>query len=331
MITPPQESSTSGANKQKSSTHGTNKQKPSTHDGMIEVITPGLFSSVQGLGVSGYRHLGIPLGGALDRHALILGNRILGNPDNTSALELTSGLVELKFTRDAWFVLTGAQYQITINGREIWHGWRNKINAGETLTLRGPMSGMRAYLMVDGGVQSAKEQRSQLQMTKQLVQGEKLPLGPALPIAKPIGAVQRGYTHEIRALAGPEMSLFTPQSRKAFWSNTWQLTNDCNRMGARLTGEVLSQLKPQELNSHAVMPGVIQVPPSGQPIVLLADAQTTGGYPKIATVIEADLWKLAQTRPGQEIRFIHVSPNQADDANYEWQQYFYRLQRAIEA
>lgn len=308
-----------------------NHQESSTVDASIEVISSGLFSSVQGLGLTGYRHLGIPLGGTLDRHALILGNRILGNPDDTPALELTSGQVELKFTRDAWFVLTGAQYQITIAGRELWHGWRNKIKSGETLTLRGPKSGMRAYLTVDGGVLSVNEQNFGLQMTKQLVQGDKLPLGPALQIAKPIGAVQREYSNEIRALPGPEMSLFTLQSRKAFWSNPWQLTNDSNRMGARLAGKLLSLTKPHELNSHAVMPGVVQVPPSGQPIVLLADAQTTGGYPKIATVIAADLWKLAQTRPGQKIRFIHVSPNQADDANYEWQQYFYRLQRAIDA
>ncbi len=308
----------------------TNRQQPLANDAIIKVITPGLFSSVQGLGLSGYRHLGIPFGGALDRQALILGNRILGNPDSTPALELTSGQVELKFTRDAWFVLTGAQYRIAIDGRDIWHSWRNKIKAGEILTLRGPKSAMRAYLAVDGGIQPT-QQNTTLQITKQLAKGDCLRLGSALSIAKPIGAVQRGYSNEIRALPGPEMSLFTPQSRKAFWSNAWQLTNNSNRMGARLAGEILSLTKPQELNSHAVMPGVVQVPPSGQPIVLLADAQTTGGYPKMATVIEADLWKVAQTRPGSTVRFIHVSPGQADDANYEWQQYFYRLQRAIDA
>ena len=127
------------------------------------------------------------------------------------------------------------------------------------------------------------------------------------------------------------MSLFTPEARKIFWRNQWQLTNDSNRMGARLAGETLSLVEPLELNSHAVMPGVVQIPPSGQPIVLLADAQTTGGYPKIATVIAADLWKLSQTRPNEKIQFVHISPNQATAANYEWAQYFYRLQRAIEA
>ena len=317
-------------NHPESLTRGANIKKSST-SGAVEVIKPGIFTSIQGLGSTGYRHLGIPLGGALDRQALTLANRLLGNADNTPALELTSGHTELKFTRDAWFVLTGALYQITIADRTLWHGWRNKIKAGETLTLRGPKSGMRAYLAIDGGVYPDSESSTPFQQTKALIKGEKLRLGYALAIVKPIGAVQRGYANEIRALPGPEMPLFTPQSRKAFWANSWQLSNESNRMGARLTGEALSLNEPQELNSHAVMPGVVQVPPSGQPIVLLADAQTTGGYPKIASVIEADLWKLAQTRPGDPIRFIHVSPSQADDANYEWQQYFYRLQRAMES
>ncbi|MBW8186078.1 biotin-dependent carboxyltransferase family protein [Shewanella nanhaiensis] len=295
----------------------------------IEVLTPGLFSTVQGIGLTGYRHLGIPIGGALDSHALILGNRLLGNPDNTHGIELTSGKVELKFNRDSWFVVTGAQYQISIGDRNIWSGWRNKIKAGETLTLKGPSSKMHAYLTIDGGIVQHSPLGIGGSTSQALGRGDRLQLGKTLSITKPIGAVQRGYCDEIRALPGPEMSLFTATSRKAFWHNRWQLTNASNRMGARLDGEALSLSAPKELNSHAVMPGVVQVPPSGQPIVLLADAQTTGGYPKIATVIEADLWKLAQTRPGQSIRFVHVSPSQADDANYEWQQYFYRLQRAM--
>jgi len=308
-----------------------NDPKPSLTSPKIKIIKSGLFTSIQGLALTGYRHLGIPLGGALDCHALILANRILGNPDNTSALELTSGPVELMFERDTWFVLTGAQYQITIGKMEVWCGWRNKIKAGETLTLRGPKSRMRAYLAADGGIYSTTESSSPLQGTKRLTQGDSLTLGHSLPIVKPIGAVQRGYNNEIRALPGPEMSLFTPEARKIFWRNQWQLTNDSNRIGARLAGETLSLVEPLELNSHAVMPGVVQIPPSGQPIVLLADAQTTGGYPKIATVIAADLWKLAQTRPNEKIQFVHISPNQATAANYEWAQYFYRLQRAIEA
>ncbi|WP_394390587.1 biotin-dependent carboxyltransferase family protein [Shewanella woodyi] len=297
----------------------------------IEVLTPGLFSTVQGIGLTGYRHLGIPIGGALDSHSLILGNRLLGNPDDAQGVELTSGKVELKFNRDSWFVVTGAQYQIFIGERNIWNGWRNRIKAGETLTLKGPSSKMRAYLMIDGGIIQHSPINKQDSTSQMLVRGDRLQLGKPLPIAKPIGAVQRGYSDEIRALPGPEMSLFTAASRKAFWHNRWKLTSASNRMGARLDGEALTLSTPNELNSHAVMPGVVQVPPSGMPIVLLADAQTTGGYPKIATVIEADLWKLAQTRPGQTIRFVHVSPSQADDANYEWQQYFYRLQRAMES
>jgi len=301
-----------------------------------------MHSSVQDLGCTGYRHLGVTTGGALDRHALILANRLLGNSDSSAGIELTSGSVELKFNCDTWFVVTGARYQISIGQRDIWCNWRNKIKAGETLTLRGPKSGMRAYLALEGGIiggvdngmpdtDSPLGSRFSGVLGVVLKDGDRLALGQAGTISKPIGAVPRGYSNEIRALPGPEMSLFSTESKKSFWNTSWQLTNESNRMGARLSGTSLSLLQQQDMESHAVMPGTIQVPPSGQPIVLLADSQTTGGYPKIATVIEADLWKLAQTRPGEEIRFVHVSPNQADDANYEWEQYFYRLQRAIEA
>lgn len=307
---------------------------------MIEVIESGLFTTVQDLGRTGFRHLGVSLAGALDRQALILANRLTGNGDNDAGLELTAGNIKIKFHRDAWFTLTGAQYEIRIGDRQIWHSWRNKIHAGDILQLRGPLSGMRAYLAIDGGIHVpiSLGSRSTLMSAKlggyegrTLKSGDKLILGEKRSLSKPIGAVQRSYSNEIRALPGPEMALFTGASRKAFWGNQWQLLNDSNRMGARLSGEALALVEDQSLRSHAVMPGTIQVPPSGQPIALLADGQTTGGYPRIATVIEADLWKLAQTRPGSKLQFIHVSPNQADDANYEWEQYFYRLQRAIDA
>ncbi len=307
---------------------------------MIEIIEPGFMTTVQDLGRTGFRHLGVPISGALDRQALILANRLTGNADNAAGLELTAGNVSVKFHRDAWFTLTGAQYEIKIDDREIWQGWRNKIKAGETLLLRGPKVGMHAYLAIDGGIESPQilgsRSMSLSLMTSNnnggaLIKGDTLPLGRKLKISMPVGAVQRSYSNEIRALPGPEMSLFTHESRRTFWSTQWNLTNDCNRMGVRFTGENLQLEYPVELKSHAVMPGVIQVPPSGQPIALLSEGQTTGGYPKIATIIEADLWKLAQTRPGQTVKFIHVSPNQADDATYEWEQYFHRLQVALDA
>lgn len=308
----------------------------------VLLLKAGIHSSVQDLGCTGYRHLGITGGGALDRHALILANRLLGNDDASAAIELTSGTVELQFNQDTWFVVTGASYQISIGQRDIWCNWRNKIKAGETLSLRGPKSGMHAYLALEGGITGGVENgipdtapplgsRFSGILGAVLKDGDRLALGQTGTISKPIGAVQRGYSNEIRALPGPEMALFSPESKKAFWNTSWQLTNESNRMGARLSGISLSLAQQQDMESHAVMPGTVQVPPSGQPIVLLADSQTTGGYPKIATVIEADLWKLPQTRPGEEVRFVHVSPNQADDANYEWEEYFYRLQRAIEA
>lgn len=292
------------------------------HDSTVVINRAGIMTTIQGLANHGQRHLGVAVGGALDRYSLILANRLLGNSDDANGLELTAGRVSIQVNRDSWFVVTGSTYQITVNDRNIWPNWINRVKAGECINLTGPIptknSSMRAYIAFDGGIKSPAT-------SLPLTDGVKLNLGRPKEISKPIGAVPRSYSNEVRALTGPEMSLFSAESRKLFWQQEWQVTTASNRMGCRLSGKKLILDRSIELNSHAVMPGVVQVPPSGQPIVLLADAQTTGGYPKIAVVIEADLWKLAQTQPNQSIKFVHVTPKQAEDAAYEWQQYFNRL------
>ena len=162
--------------------------------------------------------------------------------------------------------------------------------------------------------------------------GDTLMLNPAAKacFSRPVGAVQRANDGILRAQPGPEMTRFSDQDRKAFWHHSWTISQQSDRMGTRLHGQALISIKNLSLRSHAVLPGVVQVPPDGQPIVLQADAQTSGGYPRMAVVIEADRWKLAQCRGGQKVSFQHVSPNQVEEANLEWQHYFYRLARAMD-
>ncbi|MBN3775222.1 allophanate hydrolase, partial [Burkholderia sp. Se-20378] len=134
----------------------------------------------------------------------------------------------------------------------------------------------------------------------------------------------------VRVLPGPDYASFAADSQQAFWDEEWLVTANSNRMGYRLAGIELARERPAELLSHAVLPGTIQVPPNGQPIVLMHDAQTTGGYPKIGTVIRADLWKLAQARLNLPIRFVRTTPDAARAALAAERAYLRQIDVAID-
>lgn len=180
-----------------------------------------------------------------------------------------------------------------------------------------PQRGMRSYLAVQGGFDIPVVLGSASTDLKAkfggfhgraLRDGDQIPLGkPTRQFDRKVGVRQLLWGNRIRALPGPEYHEFSPDAQQAFWRTAWKLSPQSNRMGYRLEGRELKRESPRELLSHGVMPGVIQVPPNGQPIVLMADAQTTGGYPRIASVIEADLYHLAQIRLGEPIHFIHCT------------------------
>jgi len=280
---------------------------------MLEILRPGVQTTVQDLGRHGLRHLGIAQSGALDAPALRLGNRLLGNADDCAALEIVLGPVEIRFHRDGWLALTGADFSATLDGKPLWCGWRWPYRSGQCLRLNGTRHGMRAYLAVDGGIDVPQVLGARATDLKAgfgghhgraLQAGDQLPQGSAANLARRLGAGHPAWTPTIRALPGPEYHEFSAAAQAALWSQPWTVSSHSNRMGYRLQGPELAREHGGELLSHGVLPGVVQVPPNGQPIVLLADAQTTGGYPRIACVIEADLWKLAQARPGSELQFL---------------------------
>lgn len=298
---------------------------------MLEIIRPGGQTTVQDLGRHGLRHLGIAQNGALDAPALMLGNRLLGNTANLAALEVVLGPVEIRFGRDGWFALTGADFNATLDGEPVWSGWRLPCRRGQRLRLNGCNSGMRAYLCVDGGIDVPEVLGARATDLKAgyggfagraLQAGDQLPQGTAVPLNKRLGARLRSWQPLIRALPGPEYRQFDASSQQAFWQQEWTVSSQSNRMGYRLQGAPLVREQGAELLSHAVLPGVVQLPPGGQPIVLLADAQTTGGYPRIASVIEADLWLLAQARPGNKLRFVECDLATAWAARADWQHDF---------
>lgn len=335
---------------------------------MIEVLRAGILTSVQDLGRPGYRHLGIATAGALDTLALEVGNRLVGNAPQAAAVEVTMGPTALRFTQATRVAITGAQFDVSLDGKPVYSWWSLPVHAGQELVLHGAVRGMRCYVCVRGGIDVLPMLASRSTDLcarfgglggRALREGDRLAVGiaPARPRAgialeaPPFGVkapqwcrfasaghepVRRGKhlagaerAVSIRVLRGPEYESFAADAHDSLWSDEWRVTPQSNRMGYRLAGTALMCEAQGELLSHAVLPGTIQVPPSGQPIVLLADGQTTGGYPRIGAVIQADLWKLAQLRLNGSVRFVPSTREQAILALAEVRAYLRQIDVAM--
>ena len=334
---------------------------------MIEVLRAGLFTAVQDLGRRGYRDLGVASGGALDALALEVGNRLVGNRPDAAGLEITFGPVVLRFARATRIAITGTDFGATLGGKPVWSWWSLPVAAGDELVLQGAKRGMRGYLCVAGGIDVLPVLGSRSTdlgacfgglAGRALRDGDRLALGaparerasfapdaPEFGVKAPVWCNfalveephhRRGrhpgglpWAVPVRVLRGPEYDSFGADAQRALWSDEWLVTPNSNRMGYRLAGPVLARERDTELLSHAVLPGTIQVPPNGQPIVLMSDAQTTGGYPKIGVVIRADLWKLAQVRLTAGVRFVEATPAVARHALEEERAYLRQIDAAI--
>jgi biotin-dependent carboxylase-like uncharacterized protein len=307
---------------------------------MIEILTTGLPNTVQDLGRPGHLAFGVSHGGAMDKQALAIANLMLGNDVGAAGIEVALHPFRLRVHVDTTVAVTGADCAVGIGDRPCPPWWAMTIRVGETLAIDVPRTGARSYIAFAGGLDLPPVMGSLATDVKGgfgglggrgLSRGDRLALNPAqcrLP-AGGIGAALEerrdaadGFASaiELRVLPAAEFGAFTPAARAAFTSGEWTITNDANRMGYRLSGETLSLVSPLELLSHGILPGTVQVPPSGQPIIQLADANTCGGYPKIATVIEADLWRLAQAPVGARLRFLPVSVETSTQAlRASWQ------------
>ncbi|WP_442781531.1 biotin-dependent carboxyltransferase family protein [Collimonas fungivorans] len=317
---------------------------------MIKILRAGRINSVQDMGRSGFRHLGICQSGALDRTALAIANLLVGNPSDAAAIEFTLGPCELAFTADGRIALGGADFAATLDDKPLPSWWSVRVCAGQILRLNAARHGMRAYLAIAGGIDAGLQLGSRATDLQAgfgghggcaLTEGDSLPAGaPDDPAAALHGAASFGVrppswyeddaeTLAIRVIPGPEYELFTQAAQKTFWNSSWTLTPQSNRMGFRLSGPELKIKKGSDLLSHGVLPGVIQVPPAGQPIVLMADAQTTGGYPKIGVVISADLARLAQLRFNRTIQFVECDIVQARAALRQDASYLQQIETAM--
>jgi biotin-dependent carboxylase-like uncharacterized protein len=312
---------------------------------MIEILTTGLLNTVQDLGRPGHLALGISHGGAMDRQALAIANLMLGNDPSAAGIEIALYPFRLKAHLDTSLAITGADCPTSVGDRRYPAWWAIPIRAGETLVLEAPRAGARSYVAFAGGLDLPPVMGSRATDVKGgfgglagrgLSRGDRLALNPAACALPPGGfgaALEQrrsfggraGAAVELRVLPAAEFDAFTREAHAAFTGSEWAITNDANRMGYRLSGETLALVSPLELLSHGIVPGTVQVPPSGQPIIQLADANTCGGYPKIATVIEADLWRLAQAPVGARLRFLPVAVEAATEAlraAKQWQDAF---------
>ena len=298
---------------------------------MIEILSTGAANSVQDLGRFGYLDAGVGRSGAMDGLALEIGNRMLGNPLEAAGVEVTLFPFRLRFDSATAFAVTGADCPVRLNDRPLPPWWAMRAAAGDVQQLGLPRSGARAMICIAGGIDVPPVLGSRATDLKSgwggfegrgLQRGDRLALGRStgsgladLPTGFGIDptemrgpATETGLAGEttVRVLPSAEFADFTDEARNALFASAWQLTNDANRQGFRLQGPHLALSKKLELFSHGIMPGTVQVPPSGQPIIQLAEANTCGGYPKIANVIEADLWRLAQVPVGRAIRFVAI-------------------------
>ncbi len=278
----------------------------------LTVLQPGPLLTIQDSGRVGQQRWGVPNGGALDPLALVLANRLVGNAAAAAGLEITAGMCRLRAQRSTVAALLGGQFGAQLDGWSVPLGRAFLWRSGQELHIGARISGARAYLALAGGIAVPAYLGSRSTLLggplpglagRPLRAGDQLPLGVGqLSWAGAQLAALPCYALDapLRYLPGPHQHLFdTPQLLD---QARWRVSPHSSRMGYRLDGPPLTGAA-TEIASLGVVPGVIQVPPSGQPIVLLADAQTTGGYPIIGVVIAADLPRLAQLLPGDQLSF----------------------------
>lgn len=273
----------------------------------LVVLDAGALTTVQDLGRPGHAHLGVPRSGALDAPALRLANRLAGNPEGSAGLETTATGVRFRLTHAGVVAVTGARCAVRVDGRAGPWGAVVPVPAGGVVEIGAATEGLRSYVAVAGGltVPAVLGSRSTDLLSglgpAPLGSGDVLPLG--VPTREPSGseAVPRSTGGELGLIPGPRQDWLTAEALARLDGASYQVGAASNRIGLRLVGPVLERSRSEELPSEPVVLGAVQVPPNGQPLVFLADHPTTGGYPVVGVVREADLPACAQARPGDRI------------------------------
>lgn len=305
---------------------------------MIEVLSIPPLATVQDLGRYGHWFQGLGQAGAMDSLSHRIANMLLGNPASAATLEIPLAPVRFRFHTDMAFAIAGAVCGARLDNRALPAIWAGVAKADQVLEMKGISQGARVYLAVPGGIDVPVvlgSRSTQLREAFGGFEGRMLAAGdclhgidetsPALPasglsLGMPPLKSDDSTAIELRVLPSAEYDKFTAESRRNFWSSVYRVSPTSNRQGYRLEGQKLSWMSTTELRSHGIVPGIVQVPGNGQPIIQLADTATMGGYPAIAAVIEPDLWRIAQARPGEFLQFVRVDLEEAARAASEQQE-----------
>ena len=312
----------------------------------LRVLIPGALSTVQDLGRAGYERFGVSRSGAMDAFALRAANRLVANAASAAAVEFVLDAPVFQAEADCIAACTGFGWAMEVQGRSVG-SWRAAlVRRGEMVRFL-PESGLAAgwgYFAVGGGISTppvmgsrATDLRAGLGGLegRALREGDVLPVAPApldLQIAgrwlPPHWRPAYGTAVTVPAIPGPQEAIFSVLSYAEFWETSWQISPTSDRMGCRLIGSPLERVSQAELLSEGIAPGSVQVPPDGQPIVLMADRPTTGGYPKIATVAQCGLPLIAQAMPGRgRVRFEVVT---VEEAQARWRGLIRGLETGVE-
>jgi biotin-dependent carboxylase-like uncharacterized protein len=307
----------------------------------IDVIKPGALSLFQDNGRYGFQKLGVPVCGPMDMNAHRLANLLVGNGNAAATLEITLLGPTLRFTQAACIALTGADLNARLDGKPLAINRPHIVRADQVLSFAGAPSGIRAYLAVHGGftLQPVLDSCSTYLKAqlggldgRALKAGDRIGLNTVLDsdasflarcdrllwdmkiyLPARLGLIKRNTA---RVIKGPHWPLFTADSIHAFLSHDFKISPQSDRMGYRISGPKLSVEKPVQILSEATAFGAMQVPHGGDPIIIMADRQTMGGYPKLAYIVSVDLPSLAQSRPGESLRFKLISLEEAQQLDH---------------
>lgn len=295
----------------------------------IKVLHPGMLTTIQDQGRTGYQQFGVPVSGAVDPRSAAVANILAGNAEGEAVLECTVMGPQLRFDEPAVIAITGADLGPTVDGVPVENYRALRLAAGQTLRFTGPKCGCRAFIAVAGGLDVPEVMGSRSTYMKAKIgglQGRKLEKEDELKLRAPGTEPKRlearfiapefhaRATYTLRVVLGPQDDAFTDEGIATFLSGMYGVTAEFDRMGCRMEGPEIAHKTSGDIISDGIAFGAIQVPASGQPIIMLSDRQTTGGYTKIANVISADFRILGQLKSGDKVRFEKVSLSTAQEA-----------------
>ena len=312
----------------------------------ITVLNPGLMTTVQDQGRIGYQQFGVSVSGVMDPRSAALANILVGNDEKEAVLECTMMGPHLQFNQANCIAITGGDLMPTLDGKPIPNYTAVKVEAGQVLKFTMPKTGCRAFIAFAGGLDIPEVMGSRSTYMKAKiggVEGRKLAKDDVIGFRAPKAELKnmnfrsmasefvprKEYT--VRVVLGPQDDYFTDAGIQTFLSEVYSVTAEFDRMGCRLEGAVIQHKEGGDIISDGIAFGAIQVPSSGQPIIMLGDRQTTGGYTKIANVISADFRILAQLKQGDKVRFEQVSVKFAQDALLTQRAALKTIRSALEA